>query len=236
MLIYNDASRLADQLREWQSSAPPGSRLKVDNDVNALQTFAKRAYTSEMDSQRTILRDLLDGAQGFGNCGQQPFKRECENAVESVVARLRDVHALWKPILSQGALLQSLGSLLSTVTSKMITEIEEISDIGEAESLQLKSLCDKISTLKDIFTQSPSSEVEEGQEGQDMTFIYCPTWLKFLYLAEILESSLADIRWMWTEGELRLEFGSEEVVELVEALFAESELRRQAVREIRRGR
>jgi centromere/kinetochore protein ZW10 len=69
-----------------------------------------------------------------------------------------------------------------------------------------------------------------------MTFIYCPTWLKFQYLAEILESSLADIKWMWKEGELSLEFAAEEVVELVEALFAESELRRGAVRDIRRGR
>jgi centromere/kinetochore protein ZW10 len=40
---------------------------------------------------------------------------------------------------------------------------------------------------------------------------------------------------MWREGELSLEFGAEEVVGLVEALFAESPLRREAVREIRQG-
>lgn len=233
MLIYNDASRLADQLRSWQADQPSASRLRVDKDVAALETFAKKAYSTEMESQRTILRDMLDGAQGFGNCTQYPFKAECEGAVDAAVDRLRDVHRFWKDVLSQGALLQSLGSLLSTATSKMITEIEELGDIGEAESNQLNSLCNKITTLRTLFT-SPSAD-GAGDGGQDMTFIYCPTWLKFQYLAEILASSLADIRWMWKEGELSLEFGAEEVVELVEALFAESELRRQAVREVRRG-
>jgi centromere/kinetochore protein ZW10 len=51
-----------------------------------------------------------------------------------------------------------------------------------------------------------------------------------------LESSLADIKYLWKEGELSLEFDAEEVVDLVEALFADSELRRRAVGDIRRGR
>lgn len=232
MLIYNDASRLADFLRSWQADQSPGSRLRLDNDVASLEQFAKRAYGSEMDSQRTILGDLLDGAQGFSNCTTQPFKRECEGAVESVVERLRDVYGMWKGVLSEGALLQSLGSLLGTVAGKMITDIQDLGDISEADSQQLKALCDKVSVAKQLFTQ----QREDGGEAQDMTFIYCPTWLKFQYLAEVLEASLADIRWMWKEGELSLEFEAEEVVELLEALFAESELRRQAVREVRRGR
>ena len=143
---------------------------------------------------------------------------------------------MWEPVLSEGALLQSLGSLLSTVTGKMIQEILDLADISEAESVQLKVLCDKATALKDLFVQpAPGGTASSDVGGQDMTFIYCPSWLKFQYLAEILESSLADIRWMWKEGELSLEFGAEEVVGLVEALFAESPLRREAVREIRQG-
>ncbi|KAK3718315.1 ribosome biogenesis protein ytm1 [Vermiconidia calcicola] len=228
LLVYNDASRIAELLREWQSSQPEGSRLRIDSDVAALETFAKRAYSSEMEAQRTILRDLLDGAQGFVNCTIHPYKGECEGAVDATVDRIKHVHALWKGILSEGALLQSLGSLVGTVTTKMATEIQDLGDISEADSHQLKALCDRVLALNALFRQG------EG-EGQDMTFIYSPPWLKFQYLAEILDSSLADIRWMWKEGELSLEFGKEEVVELVEALFAESELRRQAVREVRWG-
>jgi centromere/kinetochore protein ZW10 len=234
MLIYNDASWLADQLRSWKDSQPPGSKLRVDTDVTALEQFAKKAYSAEMESQRTVLRDLLDGAQGFGNCTAQPFKQECDGAVDATVDRVRTVQGMWNGILSQGALLQSLGSLLSTVTGKMITEIQDLSDISEPESQQLKALCDRVTALKSLFIQSSPQGASEGS-GQDMTFIYCPNWLKFQYLAEILASSLADIRWMWKEGELSLEFGAEEVVGFVEALFAESTLRRDAVREIRGG-
>ncbi|PIA90680.1 hypothetical protein CB0940_10983 [Cercospora beticola] len=224
MLIYNDALHLAAQLRAWQADQPPASRLRVDGDVKSLEQFAKRAYSSEMESQRTILSDLLDGAQGFSACSEQPAKQECEDAVEQAVLRLRDVHRLWSPILSTSALLQSVGSLLSSIAQKMIREIEDLPDIGEADSKQLKILIDQASTAKDLFVQN----------DRDMTFVYCPNWLKFQYMAEIMESSLADIKYMWKESELSMEYTAEEVVGLIEALFAESIHRRQAIQDIRR--
>lgn len=231
MLIYNDASHLAAQLRDWQASQPPASRLRLDKDADALDAFAKRAYASEMDAQRTVLRDLLDGAQGFANCTTPPFRAECEGAVAQTVDRLREVRRQWDGVLSRGALLQSLGSLLATATGKMMSDVQDLADISEPESRQLKLLVAQLSGVREMFVQEGG-----GGEEQDMTFVYCPTWLKFQYLAEILESSLADIKWMWKEGELSLEFEAEEVVELVRALFAESDLRRRAIGEIRAGR
>lgn len=230
MLIYNDASRLSDQLRAWQAMEPPASRLRLDNDAKALDNTAKRAYSAEMESQRTILRDLLDGAQGFTNCTTEPFKSECEDAIDQTIHRLHEVHRQLQPVLAQSALRQSLGSLLSTATTKIITDIEDLSDIGDSDSRQLKSLLDRITDMKSLFAQQDPNTGETS----DMTFIYCPNWLKFQYLAEILESSLADIKYLWKEGELSLEFDAEEVVDLIEALFADSDLRRKAVADIRR--
>ncbi|THV98309.1 hypothetical protein D6D27_01608 [Aureobasidium pullulans] len=244
MLIYNDASRLADQIRTFvarqaekdaTSTLPshlrPSSRLRLDNDIKALETFAKRAYSAEMESQRTIIRDMLDGAQGFSNCNAEPFASACDSAVSITEGRLRDVHKQWAPILSRSALLQSSGSLLSTAISKMVMEIEEIQDIGEEESVKLRKLCDKISEVKELFMQ----EHPEGGEASDMTGIYCPNWFKFQYLGELLESSLADIKYLWTEGELRLEFDADEVTDLIEALFSDSDYRRKAIADIRRS-
>jgi centromere/kinetochore protein ZW10 len=244
MLIYNDASRLADQIRSFvnrqaekdaNSTLPthlrPSSRLRLDNDIKALETFAKRAYSAEMESQRTIIRDMLDGAQGFSNCNAEPFASACESAVSITEERLRDVHKQWASILSRSALLQSSASLLSTALGKMIMEIEEIQDIGEEESKKLRQLCDEMSKVKDLFMQ----EHAEGGETSDMTGIYCPNWFKFQYLGELLESSLADIKYLWTEGELRLEFEADEVTDLIEALFADSDYRRKAIADIRRS-
>ena len=249
MFLYNDSMRLAETLQTFDTdqtitdasssqpkSAWPSTRMKLPADISALESFGKRAYGKEMESQRTILRDLLDGAQGFANCTEPPFAAECENAVTMTVDRLREVAKQWTGILSRSALLQSLGSLLSTVLTKLIGDVEDMSDIGEEESKRLKRFCDEIAKLSELFMQDDRSAVQDGREqGKDMTGVYTPNWFKFVYLAELLESSLADIKYLWQEGELKLEFQVGEVVDLVEALFADSEYRRKAIAEIRKG-
>lgn len=35
--------------------------LRLDNDVKSMQSFATRAYSSEMNMQKVVLRDLLGG-------------------------------------------------------------------------------------------------------------------------------------------------------------------------------
>lgn len=242
MLIYNDCTRLSDRIRSFmidqvqkdQTSNIPSPlrasiRLKLDGDIKAIEGFGKRAYGKEMESQRTIVRDLLDGAQGFANCTVPPFAAECDNAVSMTVDRIREVQRQWKGILSHSALLQSLGSLVSTALNKVIVDIEDMSDIAEEDSKRLRHFCDELAKLSDLFVAN-----ERIEEAKDMTGIYTPNWFKFQYLSEILESTLADIKYMWTEGELKLEMETEEVVDLIKALFAESEHRRRAISEIRK--
>ncbi|KKY17895.1 putative centromere kinetochore protein zw10 [Diplodia seriata] len=239
MLAYNDSTRLVNEVRDFlvqqartdessdlPQSSKPSSRLRLDADLKAIESFSKRAYGKEMESQRTIVRDLLDGAQGFSNCTTAPFAAECDNAVSMTADRIRDVAKQWTGVLSHSALLQSLGSLLATVLNKMIVDIEDMSDISEEESKRLRDFCNRVCEVSDLFKQP-------GQQG-DMTGIYTPNWFKFQYLSEILESSLADIKYLWTEGELKLEFEADEVVDLIEALFADSDYRRRAIADIRR--
>ncbi|EOD49317.1 putative centromere kinetochore protein zw10 protein [Neofusicoccum parvum UCRNP2] len=108
----------------------------------------------------------------------------------------------------------------------MIVDIEDMSDISEEESKRLRDFCTRVSALSDLFVQP--------QQQGDMTGVYTPNWFKFQYLGEILESSLADIKYLWTEGELKLEYGADEVVDLIEALFADSDYRRRAIADIKR--
>lgn len=244
MLIYNDCTRLSDRLRalaaeqaekDKSSSLAPHLKLsvrlkaKLDADIRAIEGFGKRAYGREMESQRTILRDHLDAAQGFSSCTKMPFAAECDNAIAMTIDRIADVKNAWKPVLSHSALLQSLGSLVSTALSKFIADIEDMSDIAEDESKKLRGYCVSLSSLSHLFM----TEDGEGME-RDMTSVYTPNWFKFQYLSEILDSSLADIKYMWTDGELKLEMEVDEVLDLIKALFAESEYRRRAIADIRR--
>ena len=230
MNLYNDSLYIADKLQNM--SAPPGLD-KVDIDCKTMEKFARSAYSREMEVQRTILNDLLDGSQGFTSCTQFPYSQEIENAVSSTVDRLRDVHTEWKPILSTSALLQSIGALLASVILKVINDIEEMEDISEAQSQKLGSFCAQIATLEDLFlARSPEAQEGDG-ESIPMTAVYVASWLKFQYLMNILESSLVDIRYLWTEGELSLEFTPDEVVDLIKALFVETNHRRSAIAAIR---
>ncbi|PYH47440.1 uncharacterized protein BP01DRAFT_354636 [Aspergillus saccharolyticus JOP 1030-1] len=227
MYLYNDTQYLAGEMRAIMEEH---HLTRLQADIEALEKFGKLAYSKEMQTQRTIVTDLLDGAQGFGQCSEQPYLGECENAVAAAVDRIRGVYAEWQPILSHSALLQSIGSLVATVVSKMVIDIEDLGDISEPQSQRLVSFCNQVSKLEELFMP----EAKDNTERVPMTAVYVQNWLKFQYLINILESSLADIRFLWVEGELSLEFSSEEVVDLIEALFAESEYRRKAIADIRR--
>lgn len=224
MHLYNDSSYIADKL----SSASP-------TDTASMLKFARAAYAREMDVQRTILLDLLDGAQGFANCTQNPYNQACDDAVASTVDQLRRLHKSWQPILSTSALLQSIGALLNTSIAKFINDVEDLEDISEAQSHRLAAFTAEFTSLQDLFLQVSGSG-NESEEPIPMTAVYVPLWLKLQYLSQILESSLVDIEYLWSEGELSLEFESEEVVELVRALFADSQRRRTVVGMVKRGR
>ncbi|KAG8623039.1 hypothetical protein KVT40_008015 [Elsinoe batatas] len=238
VLLYNDSMRMADLLRslvEGKADVSPQVDLaeslkrKLVQDVAAFERFGKVSYGAEMESQKTIIRDLMDGAQGFSNCTTPPYTSECDDAVQGTIHRISAIHSQWSGILSKSALKQATGSLLGTATSKFMVDIQELSDIGEVESKQLLGYVKSISTLSSLF------EEQHAQSGEvrDMTPLYCSNWLKFQYFGEILDGSLADIKYLWTEGELSLEFEADEVTDLIEALFADSEHRRKAIAEIK---
>ena len=238
MYLYNDSLYIVEQLRlfaQHRESRVPNNFLSLDVDISALELFGKRAYGREMEAQRTILADLLDGAQGFANCSESPFSQECDTAISSVIDRIRHLHQQWSAILARSALLQSIGSLLVTVTNKIIVSVEDMTDISELESQRLAIFCNRIVALDDLFLPEQVATVDPNEQAIPMTAGYTSTWLKFQYLSNILESSLVDIKYLWTEGELSLEFTADEVVDLVEALFADSDHRRRAIQEIRRA-
>lgn len=228
MFLYNDSLYLATQIRDL---AEPRQLTRLNADIDTLEKFGKMGYSKELLTQRTIIIDLLDGAQGFNECSEQPFLSQCENAINATVSRIRVVYDEWRSILSPSALLQSIGSLLSTAIDKVIIDIEDLGDISESQSQRLVQFCSQVSELEDLFRPDTKAD----SEAMPTTAVYVRNWLKFQYFINILESSLADIKFLWTEGELRLEFTPDEVVGLIEALFAESDHRRRTIAEIRRS-
>jgi centromere/kinetochore protein ZW10 len=67
--LYNDANYMAERLVDfaaaWKERTDISTRaqnmLRLDNDVKSMQSFATRAYSNEMNTQKVVLRDLLGG-------------------------------------------------------------------------------------------------------------------------------------------------------------------------------
>jgi centromere/kinetochore protein ZW10 len=220
MYLYNDCTYLTEQL-------PPEVSEK---DKLQIAVFAKRQYSREMETQRAIFCDYLDGAQGFASCTETLQRQECDRAINATIKHLRSLYAEWQSILSKSALYQSMGSLLNTVITKIVNDIEDLSDISEPESVALAKYCADIAGLEEEFFPGRTGTLD----SPPVTPIYCPGWVKFRYLEQILSSSMTDIMKLVREGCLR-EFEKEELVDLVRALFADSDFRRSCIEDIRRA-
>lgn len=244
MLIYNDCERLSDRLRTFvreRADSDRASKLpqllqtsvrlapKIEADIKTIDGFSRRAYGKEMESQRQIIRDHLEDAQGFQGCTNVPFATVCDDAIATTIDRISEVKRQWQNIVSQRVLVQSLGSLVSTAFTKFINDVMDMSDIAEDESRKLHSYCMSLATLNQHF----QTQDEDG-ETRDTASLYIQNWFRLQYLGEILAGSLADIKYLWNDSELKLEMGAEEVVGLIEALFAPSDFRRRAIADIRR--
>lgn len=227
MYLYNDCVRLSEELANIDTQQGLNFTATEKGDVAMISLFGKRTYAKEITSQRIILTDYLDGTQGFVRCTEYPQSLACETAISSVISRLREIHASWSPVLSQSTLSQAIGSLLNTVVVRLIHDVEDMSDIPEAESVKLAGFMEELGKLENLFP--------EGPRGISTTGVYCSYWIKFRFLQQVLESTMVDILYMFREGHLE---GFEEGVlcDLVKALFADSENRRKCIDEIRRGR
>ncbi|KAK6354305.1 hypothetical protein TWF730_008715 [Orbilia blumenaviensis] len=231
--IYNDCEWLEEHLagleKDVKQRSGPFSGFDLQPSIRAISSFGRRAYWREMDTKRIILSDLMDGAQGFDHCTQYPYSENCETAVSSVIHTMQGIEMQWRDTLSRSALLQSLGSLLNTVVLKFINDIEDLGDISADASAKLASYVSEFGKLEPLFKLP-----DQPADALPMTAVYCEKWLKFQYLGNILDSSMAEIMDLWRDGAL-VDFDKDELIDLVKALFADGEKRSQVLDELRRG-
>ncbi|PKS05310.1 hypothetical protein jhhlp_008683 [Lomentospora prolificans] len=235
MYLYNDAVYLAEKLaefsQEWKAreDLTPRARnmLRIDNEVKNLQNFANRAYSAEMSTQKTVVRDLLGGAHSLLH------QEEMESCIDSAVARVRSMAVTWEEILARSVWCQAVGSLVDAVAAKIITDVMELSSIGQDEAYNIANMIAKVAELDDIFLPSKLSGRPEESGEVALTAQYAPSWLRLQYLSEVLQSNLNEIRYLWFESELSLYFSPDEVVDLVNVSFEANARSKEVIREIR---
>ncbi|KAF4974492.1 hypothetical protein FZEAL_8608 [Fusarium zealandicum] len=238
MFLYNDAMYLAEKLSEfadgWKKREDLTPRaqnmLRLDNDIKSLQSFANRSYANEMNIQKTVLRDLLGGSHSLMQ------QDEMEACIDSGTARIRSMATVWKDILARSVWTQALGSLVEALATKLITDVLEMSSIGQEEAYSIAKLIATATELDDLFLPSSLAGTAGSSAGLEdevpQTAQFAPSWLRLKYLSEVLQSNLNEVRYLWFESELSLYFSAAEVVDLIEASFESNPRTRETIREI----
>ncbi|KAL5093067.1 hypothetical protein Trisim1_011859 [Trichoderma cf. simile WF8] len=235
MFLYNDAMYLSEKLSDFslawkqREDLTPRARsmLRIDNDVRTLKSFANRSYSNEMSLQKTILQDLLGGSQSLV---QQDDK---ESSIEAGTARIRSVAATWDPILRRSVWSQAVGSLADSLASRLISDVLEMSSIGQDEAYNIAQLIALATELDDLFMPSKLSGTAPAPDEMPTTAQYAPSWLRLKYLGEVLQSNLNEVKFLWCDSELSLYFTVDEVIDLIHASFEDNARTRDTIREIK---
>lgn len=227
MYLAERLSEFADAWKKREDLTPRArNMLRLDNDIKSLQSFANRSYANEMNIQKTILRDFLGGAQSLMQ------QDEMESCVELATGRIRAMASIWKPILARSVWTQALGSLADAVANKLITDVLEMSSIGQDEAYNIAKVIATATELDDLFLPSVLTGTASTDDEVPQTAQYAPSWLRLKYLSEVLQSNLNEVRYLWFESELSLYFSASEVIDLIEASFEANPRTRDTIREI----
>ena len=225
------AEKLSEFSEAWKKrqdlTARARNMLRLDNDIKTLQSFANRSYSKEMSVQRTVLQDLLGGSQSLMQ------QDDTESSIESGTARIRTMAATWQGILARSVWMQAIGSLADTLATRILTDVMDMSAIGQDEAYNVAKLIAAVTELDDLFIPGKIGDTEPGENVVPATAQHAPSWLRLKYLSEVLQSNLNEVKFLWCESELSLYFTMEEVVDLINASFEDNVRTRDTIKEIR---
>ncbi|KAG6854008.1 hypothetical protein C0991_011495 [Blastosporella zonata] len=176
--------------------------------------------------QKALDATLTTGAQGFTYTGDQDRYDECESAMTEVLKEVRRFASRLKGIVTKTKYYTAIGMVVETALARILSDIIALPDIPEVESHRLSELCHIFNAVEGLFVEDTAQP--------SFVVAYVPSWLKFSYLSELLEASMADITYLFEEGAL-VDFEVDELVRLVRALFADTQLRTNTIGKLMGG-
>ncbi|KAI0333860.1 hypothetical protein GY45DRAFT_188370 [Cubamyces sp. BRFM 1775] len=202
------------------------ARDKLEEGLDSLRVLADSWFEDAVVREERLIEELLDGARGFIDTTHQERYDECESAVNDVLQRIRRVAPQWKAVLAKSKYYDALGALVESAVARVLGDVLALEDITEVESHRLSELCHILNALEGLFVEDP--------DQPSFIVSYVPSWLKYSYLSELLEASIADISYLFEEGAL-VDFEIDELVKLVRALFADTPLRANTINKLQQG-
>ncbi|KAI0033922.1 hypothetical protein K488DRAFT_69507 [Vararia minispora EC-137] len=210
MLFANDCRHLCKWTKNQQVTGPAEG---LEESGAAMEALGETWFDLALETQERAIVGILSEVNGFNETYDQDCFDECEAAVT------RDV-------LTKSKYFTAVGGLVDAALSRVLEDILALSDITEVESHRLSELCRIFNALEGLFLDDPKLP--------SLVVAHVPSWLKFSYLSELLEASLADTTYLFGEGAL-VDFEVDELIKLVKALFAETPQRASLIQKLAAG-
>lgn len=234
LLFRNDCLWLSNQLKSSISKKPECKQFnKLTNDLNTasgrLEELGKAWYELTMRHRVQLIQTLLDKLDGFtGMSGNAKYQKECDLAITQVIDLVGSFASETRSVVDETLLLDMLGRIVDSTLGRLIQDIEELQDIGAEESHVIAVTLNSLAQLVAAF-DLPGKDATENFVSE-----LVPSWEKFWHVKDILEMNMRDIMDAFRRGDLHM-FEKSELVGLLIALFADTELRESNIQEIKTG-
>lgn len=226
-LMYSDKVILYNDLMALLSNIDSGELPLVSSeDRSLLAQHANRSISELVDQKQGELTSLLAEARGFKDCSPDGNLHACKTAVNHCCRLIENTFYQWSKHGSFPLVCRMVGTLLEAMVTSIMSGIEAQEDISEAECNQLSNLIEQTVHLENLF-KDPRAE-QDTSAATKLAAFYIPSWIKFQYFGEILQSKLVDIMYLFNDNSL-MDFSSSELIHLIRALFAESSHRQRAI-------
>ncbi|ESK96517.1 protein kinase subdomain-containing protein [Moniliophthora roreri MCA 2997] len=220
-------SQEVERIKHQQHKPSSSLQSELADCQHQFKVMGDSWYADAIDKYRLSIDTIIsEGASGFTYTGEQDRYDECEAALNRVLKEIRMVSQRWKGLLTKSKYYMAVGLITDAALSRILQDILELPDIPEVESHRLSELCRILHALEGLFV--------EDSDQPSFVVAYVPSWLKYSYLSELLEASLADITYLFETGAL-VDFQVDELVRLVKALFADTPLRTNTINKIMDG-
>uniref|UniRef100_A0AAR2KGE5 Centromere/kinetochore protein zw10 homolog n=1 Tax=Pygocentrus nattereri TaxID=42514 RepID=A0AAR2KGE5_PYGNA len=202
--------------------------------VPGFRRLGAQCFVAQMNVQKAEMLERLSTARNFSNLDDEDNYSAASKAVRQVIHQLKRLGKVWQDVLPVNIYCKSMGTLLNTAISELITKIMMLEDISTEDGERLHTLCQTI--LEEgplVFTPLP--EENKNKKYQEEVPVYVKKWLTFKELSIVLHASLQEIvdRWAEGKGPLAQEFSSSEMKSLIRALFQNTDRRAIALTKIK---
>ncbi|KAI5123541.1 hypothetical protein M0805_006700 [Coniferiporia weirii] len=228
--FVNDCTYISEEVAkvDLPESVTPTVREQLHESLERLRELGEWWFDEGVERQRELVLQVLSRAENFVDTGDQERFDECESVMSEVLRSVRTAASQWKAVLPRTKYYSATGQVVEAALTKILDDVLALPDIPELDSRKLSELCRILFALEGLFVDA------EDPDSPSVVVAYVPSWLKYSYLSELLEASIADISYLFGEGAL-IDFRVEELVNVVRALFADTPLRASTIAKLQSG-